>query len=158
MRLVAARWRLRQRQDAAADLAAAEAALARGEALNPRHPDVLFTEGLVARFRAEAAAGGAERAALVETGLERVGKALAVNAGEGRYLALRGLFESMAARSEADPGRRQEGARRAVASLEAALKANPLLQREYGPALAAARLDAGDVSGIRGVRPRPAQL
>ncbi len=143
LRLVAARWRLRQRQDAAADLAAAEAALARGEALNPRHPDVLFTEGLVARFRAEAAAGGAERAALVERGLERVGRALAVNAGEGRYLALRGLFESMAARAEADPGRRQEGARRAVASLEAALKANPLLQREYAPALAAARLDAG---------------
>jgi serine/threonine-protein kinase len=155
MRLVAARWRQRQRQDMAADLGAAEAALARGEALNPRQPDVLYTEGLVARLRAEAVAGAAERAALVRTGLERVGKALAVNAGEGRYLALRGLFESMAARAEADPGRRQEGARRAVASLEAALKANPLLQREYGPALATARLDAG---GVRGAGPRPAQL
>jgi hypothetical protein len=40
-----------------------------------------------------------------------------------------------------------------VASLEAALRINPLLQREYGRALAAARLDAG----IAGARP-PAQL
>jgi hypothetical protein len=48
--------------------------------------------------------------------------------------------------------RRAQAARKAVATLEAALKANPLLQREYGPALAEARLDA------RLGTPRPNQL
>ena len=56
------------------------------------------------------------------------------------------------ARLETDPRRREQAARKAVATLEAALKANPLLQREYGPALAEARLDAGLAT------PRPAQL
>jgi hypothetical protein len=88
----------------------------------------------------------------VREGLDRVGRALAINAGDGRYLALRGLLESMAARGEADPARRRDGAKAAVASLEAALKANPLLQREYGPALAEARMDAGTLQA------RPAQL
>ena len=47
------------------------------------------------------------------------------------------------ARLEVDPARKKEGARQAVASLQQALKANPLLEREYGPVLADARLDAG---------------
>ena len=77
-------------------------------------------------------------------GLERIGKALAINAGEARYLALRGLSRvdggPAGDRSQPPP---EQAARRAVASLEAALRTNPLLQREYGPALAEARLDAG---------------
>ena len=152
MRLLAARWRQRQRQDAEPDLRAAAAELAHAEALNPQQPDVFFTEGLVARCRAEGARDDAARSAALREGLDRVGKALAINAGEARYLALRGLFESMGARQERDPARRKERARQAVASLEAAFKANPLLQREYGPALAEARLDAG------GLQPRPSQL
>jgi len=151
-RLITARWRQRQRQDPGPDLRAAMEALGRAEALNARQPEVFFTQGLVARCRAEAAAGGPARTAAVREGLEKVGKALAINAGEARYLALRGLLEAMAARTESDANRRREGAGRAVASLEAALRINPLLQREYGPALAAARLDAGAAG------PRPAQL
>jgi serine/threonine-protein kinase len=139
---LAARWRLRQRQDPAPDLRDAGAELARAEAANPRQPDVFFTQALVARDRAEAAAGPWERAAALREGMERIGEALAINSGEGRYLALRGLLEELSARGETDPARRRELARRAVASLEAAFKANPLLQREYGPALADARLDA----------------
>ena len=108
-----------------------------------RAPAVHQVQGLVARYRAEAAPGTKEKTAAVHEGLERAARALAINAGEGRYLALRGLLESMGSRLETDPARRREGARRAVASLEAACKANPLLQREYGPALAEARLDAG---------------
>jgi tetratricopeptide (TPR) repeat protein len=152
VKLLAARWRQRQRRDAAPELTAAAAELTRAETLNPQQPDVFFTEGLIARYRAETARDNAARAAALGAGLERVGKALAINAGEARYLALRGLFESMAARLEKDPTRRASQARQAVASLEAAFRINPFLQREYGPALAEARLDAG------GLQPRPAQL
>jgi predicted Ser/Thr protein kinase len=158
LRLIAARWRQRRRQDPSPDLRDATAALARGEALNPQHPDVFFTQGLVARYRAEAAPGAKEKAAAVREGLERAARALAINAGEGRYLALRGLLESMGSRLETDAARRREGARRAVASLEAACKANPLLQREYGPALAEARLDAATQGTAGTAGTRPAQL
>jgi hypothetical protein len=152
IKLLAARFRQRQHQDAGPDLRATAAELVRAEALNPQQPDVFFTEGLVARCRAEGTTDNAARTAALREGLDRVGRALALNAGEGRYLALRGLFESMDARQESDPARRRERARQAVASLEAAFKANPLLQREYGPALTEARLDAGTL------QPRPAQL
>ncbi|MEO6192187.1 MAG: protein kinase [Thermoanaerobaculia bacterium] len=149
---LAARWRMRQRQDPEPDLRSAAAELARAEALNPQQPDVFFTQGLIARDRAEAAPDGRARAAALREGLECAGKALAINAGEARYLALRGSLESIGARLETDPRRREQAARQAVATLEAALKANPLLRREYGPALAEARLDAGLKT------PRPAQL
>src|SRR5436305_2185258 len=150
VRRIAARWRMRQRQDPTADLRDADAELARAEAANPQPPDVFFTQALIARDRAERAPDARARAAAVQKGLERIGKALAVNAAEARYLALRGLLEEMSARLETDPNRRREQARRALASLEAALRANPLLQREYGAALADARLDAG----VRSPRPR----
>jgi predicted Ser/Thr protein kinase len=149
---VAARWRMQRRQDPGPDLRDAASELGRAEALNPRQADVLFTQALIARDRAETARDAHDRAAAIQEGLERIGKALAVNAAEPRYLALRGLLEEMSARLETDPNRRKEQARRALASLEAALRANPLLQREYGAALADARLDAGALS------PRPRQL
>ena len=139
---VGARWRMQQRQDPGPDLRAAAADLAHAETLNPRQADVLFTQALIARDRAETTQDGRARAAALQEGLERIGKALAVNPSEARYQALRGQLEEMSARLETDPNRRQEQARKALASLEAALKANPLLQREYGPALADARLDA----------------
>jgi serine/threonine-protein kinase len=153
---IAARWRMLQRQDPGPDLREAAAELGRAEALNPRQPDILFTQAQIARDRAETARDGRARTAALREGLEWIGKALAVNAGEARYLALRGLLEEMSARLEADPNRRQEQARRALASLEAALKANPMLQREYGAALADARLDAR--LDERTASPRPRQL
>ena len=72
-----------------------------------------------------------------------MGRALAVTPGEGRFLALRGFFQVRAAGLETDPDRRRAGTRAAVASLEAALAANPLLAHEYGTVLAEARLEAG---------------
>jgi len=142
VRLVAARWNLKRKVSPASSLGDATADLLRAEKVNARNPDVLFAQGQVARFQAEAATDS-RQAALLREGLERVGRALAINPGEGRYLALRGLLLYRTARLDADPGRRQDGARQAAASLQAALKANPLLAREYGPVLADARLDAG---------------
>ena len=158
VRRIAARWRTRLRQDPGPDLQAAAAELRHAEELNPRQADVFFTQAQIARDRAEAARDGRDKAAAIREGLERVGKALAINAGEGRYLALRGLLEELSARLETDPVRRQEQARQALASLEAAFRTNPVLQREYGAALADARLDARLEERIGSPRPGPRQL
>ncbi|HEX3552104.1 MAG TPA: protein kinase [Thermoanaerobaculia bacterium] len=141
VRLVAARWDLRRKQGPGAALDAAEADLRRAEKVNAKSPDVLFAQALVDRYRAEADPG--KSAPALRAGLERMDRALAINPGEARYLALRGLLLHRTARLDADPARRREGARQAVASLQQALQANPLLEREYGPVLADARLDAG---------------
>src|SRR4029077_12121707 len=77
----------RQRQDAGPARRAADAELARAEALNPQQPDVFFTEGLVARCRAEGTTDSAARTAALREGLDRVARALALNAGEGAHLA-----------------------------------------------------------------------
>ena len=68
----------------------------------------------------------------VRLGLLRIDRALAINPGEARYLAQRGALLHLAARLETDPVRRREEAARAAAELREALKANPLLEREYG--------------------------
>jgi hypothetical protein len=130
----------------------AAASLRRAEALNPEQPDVFFTQALAARYRAEGTKDLKDRDAALREGLGRIGKALAINAGEARYLALRGLLQLRTAQAETDAARRREGTRQAAASLQEALKINPLLRREYGPILTEARLEAG-LS-----RPRPAQL
>ncbi|HEV7785231.1 MAG TPA: hypothetical protein VGQ28_07840, partial [Thermoanaerobaculia bacterium] len=143
VRLVVARWELKRKANPLVSLGQAAADLHRAEAVNAKSPDVLFAQAQVARFEAEAAADSSRAAPSLREGLNRVGRALAINPGEGRYLALRGLLLYRTARLDSDPGRRREGARQAVASLQAALKANPLLAREYGPVLADARLDAG---------------
>jgi tetratricopeptide (TPR) repeat protein len=141
VRIVAARRDLQVKASCEKSLTQAATDLRRAEAVNPKYPDVLFTQALVARWRAEADPGKSKAA--LQEGLERVGRALAINASEARYLALRGLLQHRLARQDSNPDRRREGARQAVASLQAALKANPLLAREYGPVLADARLDAG---------------
>ncbi len=138
---MAARWNLGRKASPKPDLDAAAADLRRAETVNSKYPDVFFTQAQVARWRAEADPG--RSAAALREGLDQVGRALAINGGEGRYLALRGLLQYRLARLEFDPSRRREGARQAVASLQQAIKANPLLAREYGPVMGDARLDAG---------------
>ncbi|HEV2852064.1 MAG TPA: protein kinase [Thermoanaerobaculia bacterium] len=143
MDVIAARWSLGRRQDPGPALRRAAAELARAEALNREQPDVFFTQAEIARYRAETAPDARTRAAALREGLGRVGKALAINAGEARYLALQGLLQYRTARQETDAARRREGAKQAAASLQEALKANPLLARDYGPVLKEARLEAG---------------
>jgi eukaryotic-like serine/threonine-protein kinase len=138
-----ARFELRRKASPAAALDQADAALAQAERVNPKYPDVFFTQAQVARYRAEATADRRQASAALSEGLDRVAKALAATPGEGRYLALRGLLLYRAAGLEAAAERRRAGAREAVAALEAGLKANPLLAREYGSVLAEARLEAG---------------
>lgn len=143
VRLVAARFCLTRRASPAPELDRADAALQAAAKLDPRHPDVFFTQAQVSRFRAESASDRGRMGEALRGGLDRVAQALAVTPGDGRYLALQGLLRYRAASLEPDSARRLNAAREAVASLEAALKANPLLAREYGPVLGEARQSAG---------------
>jgi serine/threonine-protein kinase len=124
--LIAARWARRQGGDAEQALREASAELRRAEALNPEQPDVYLAQAEIERWRAEWAP--TRKAGHLEAGLERVRKALAINPGEARYLAYQGLLLHRLAQRE-----------QAAASLEEALKINPLLRREYGPILEEAR-------------------
>lgn len=139
--LLAARWAARQGRSPEALLGQATADLSRAEDLNPAHPDVFFTGAQAERYRVEWELGsrrpspGARET--VRRGIARIGQALALNSGEARYRAERGALLHLAARLETDPARRQEETARAVAELREALKANPLLEREYGVILRA---------------------
>lgn len=146
--VIAARWSLGRRQDPSAAFRKAQEELAQAEVLNPEQPDVFFTQAEVARYQIGDQVGDAA----LRKGLERVGRALAINPGEPRYLALQGLFRYRTAQGEADPDRRREGAQQAAAALEKALKANPLLAKDYEDVLKEARLEAGLM------RPRPLNL
>lgn len=139
LHLIAARWALRQKRDALPDLEPAGSALAKAEALNPGSPEIFQAQAEVARYRAEAAlARGGQPREEIRRGLDRLAKALEIRPEDARTLALQGALWEIAARSETDPAR-GEAVAQATAALEKALQLNPLLQREYGPVLAAVR-------------------
>lgn len=133
--LLAARWAARQGGSPEALLGQTTADLFRAEDLNPAHPDVFFTGALAERYRVEWALKGRAPSPVhrdrVRLGLLRIDRALTINPGEARYRAERGALLHLAARLETDPARRREEAARAAAELREALKANPLLKREY---------------------------
>jgi tetratricopeptide (TPR) repeat protein/predicted Ser/Thr protein kinase len=130
--LLAARRALRQGRNPEPSLREAASALREAEALNPQQPEVFFTQAQVERCRAA-----------VDDGLDRIGKALAINPGEARYLAEKGELLLLSARRETAPGRRRERAGEAAAALRTAVEVNPLLRREHGPALAEAERESG---------------
>jgi tetratricopeptide (TPR) repeat protein/predicted Ser/Thr protein kinase len=141
--LLAARRALRQKRAPERALGEADIALRKAEALNPQQPEVFFTQAQVERCRAE---GGSSRA--IGEGLTRIGKALAINPGEARYLAEKGMLLLLAARRETAPEPRRERAGAALASLRKAVEVNPLLRREYGPTLAEAERESGAALSI----------
>src|SRR5262249_36567784 len=98
---------------------------------------IYIAEAQVERQRAEAAlARGGDPEEILQLGLSRVDKALAIHPDEPEALALRGALTALTAR--------RETAARAAADLDTAIRLNPLLQREYGPVLDQARkLSAG---------------
>lgn len=144
--LIAGRWEARQGRDPAAAFGTAEADLGRAGQLDPAKPEIHLTQAQIERHRAAWSLDHtrpdlARRA--VESGLGHVTEALASNPGDPPALAEQGLLHSLAARLETDPARRRDQARRAAAALGRALDTDPLLRREYGPALAEARRLAG---------------
>lgn len=141
--LIAARHALRDRRDPGPALRAADDALARAEALNRSAPDIYLAQALVERCRAEhELARGGRPEESVRQGLERAARALAINPGDAPGFAARGALLHLGARLETDPARHREQAQRAAESLRKAIRLNPLLQKEYGPVLAAAETAA----------------
>ena len=110
--LIAARHALQRKRDPRPALDAATAALARAEALNPNAPEIFLAQAQVERWRSDP-----------DAGLERIGKALALNSEDAHSHAVRGTLLRLA-------GRQAE----AENSLRKAFALNPLLKREYGPA------------------------
>jgi predicted Ser/Thr protein kinase len=138
LHLISARWALRQKRAPDLDLDQADSALAKAEALNPGSPEIFQAQAESARYRAEAAlAGNGRPQEAIRRGLDRLARALSIRPEDARSLALHGALWQLAAHAETDPARRAEASARAAASLEKALRLNPLLQREYEPDRAA---------------------
>ncbi len=136
--LLAGHLEARRGRDPEPAFAAAADAFATAARRNPAEPEIPFARGELELRRAEwlLARGGSLQAAL-RRGLAAAAAALAGNPAEPRYQALRGRLLQLAAGQEDDPARRGALARSARADLERAVRTNPLLRREVGPALAA---------------------
>jgi serine/threonine-protein kinase len=139
--LVAGRREQSQKGNGEVPFRAAEADLARAEALNPKQSEIFFTAAEIARFRAEA--NPKDAGAVAEKGLVRIEKAIAINAGEARYLALRGILQTLAAENRKPGPQRSALAQHALASFDEAVHRNPTLASDYAPWRERAR-KAGD--------------
>ncbi len=78
---------------------------------------------------------GTEHAALLVEGLQAVEQGLKVKADAGPLLAMKAVLLSQQSRSEPDVAARAAQEQLARQSFEKALSINPLLEREYGPAI-----------------------
>jgi serine/threonine-protein kinase len=126
--LLTARWLRGQSRSPQAAFQNAERSLARAETLNPKEPEVYFEAARLARYRGEASP--AQASPLIARGLVAIDKAVAINAGEARYLALRGVLQTLAAEGSKAGAARTDWLRKATASFEEALRRNPLLGAE----------------------------
>ena len=78
---------------------------------------------------------GTEHAALLMEGLQAVEQGLKIKADAGPLLAMKAVLLSQQSRSEPDVAARAAQEQLARQSFEKALSINPLLEREYGPAI-----------------------
>lgn len=78
---------------------------------------------------------GTEQAALLMEGLQAVEQGLKIKADAGPLLAMKAVLLSQQSRSEPDVAARAAQEQLARQSFEKALSINPLLEREYGPAI-----------------------
>jgi hypothetical protein len=155
------RWASRQHRLAAKDFEAARVPLLPlldKDRVDPRLYQALAEiRALEAAWFLEGKKKGVEEA--IRDGLAMAEKALALNPHMTTALLSRGDLLLVRARAAAEPGFRREEARGAEEALLAALRENPLLEREVQPTLAEARkllgAEVGDdaVPGGRRVAP-----
>ncbi|HPC82191.1 MAG TPA: protein kinase [Thermoanaerobaculaceae bacterium] len=152
--LVAARWALARGGSPSPHLAAARPALERALALNPRSAESHHTSARLRLLEAEwIRREGGDPARAVAAGLREVAQALDINPRRPDTLAVRGALRLVrAGAGQADLAE----LRLAAADLNAALEANPLLQKDYGRYSEAAeqRLERGRLTA-GGRRPEP---
>lgn len=137
LHLLQAQWHRRQRRLAEAALERASIALTASIKTNGQRAASYLTRARVAQLRADLAAGQAAQAALSE-GLEATRTALVVSPGSAQALLLQGQL-LLAEALRAPLAERTSMAQPALAALEQALKLNPMLGYEGGPARDRAR-------------------
>ncbi len=155
---VAGRWEARQGRSPRAAYARAEEALSKARSALATVPGVWADVAELARWKAEAELSeGRDPGGEISRGLAAAAKALALETGSAEAHAARGALLLVGARAERRPGRRKEVASEALAALDRALSANPLLARELSPLASEARKMAsppgpGHPSRIRSLR------
>ncbi|EYF08353.1 protein kinase domain-containing protein [Chondromyces apiculatus] len=139
---------------------AAHDALSKAHALNPRSARPLATLASLHRDRAELSRPGGRADGDIAEGLQRIRAALELTPTMPAYRALQGSLLVLRARGARDPGVRMALYQQAREELQAALKGNRFLEREYGRWLAETELQlpAGEgtpASSGPQVRPAP---
>jgi hypothetical protein len=138
--LIAARWVMKQGGSPKAAFRSAESALDASLTLNPDFGEAYETRADLHRWealwRVETGQAVGEE---IQRGLVATDKALSINPGSASALALRGALWLIRAHERPAGAGRAEAARLSIESLEAALRMNPLLKREFGPLLDEAR-------------------
>jgi tetratricopeptide (TPR) repeat protein len=140
--LAEARWQVTIGEDAASAFAEAREHFERSAELTPEEPRIYEARARAALAEARWLSGRGRPAAAtaaIERGLEDAGRALDLMPDLARAAALAGALLRLQAALEPDSTRRGELAAEAVARLEKALAANPLLEHLYAPELEAAR-------------------
>ncbi|WP_437675776.1 protein kinase domain-containing protein [Sorangium sp. So ce131] len=142
-------WTSKERRLEAGDFEAARAPLLPlldRERVDPRLYDALAQiDALEAAWRLEGEKTGAEKA--IEHGLAMAEKALALNPRLARALFTRGSLLLARARAARERAARFAAARSAEGAFTAALRENPLLERDVEPALRQARRLLGEQGG-----------
>ncbi len=130
--LLEARWRIQRGNNPVESFARAQKALNSALELNPAKAEICLSLAELRRWQAEWRINKSQPLQTdLRDGLAMLGKALSINPLMADAVALHGALYLTQARSELDPSRRIESARRALESLERAFKMNPLLEREY---------------------------
>ena len=134
--LLSARWALGRNASARASLSEAGKAFQQAVQLNQRDSEIFAHFAEFYRWQAEAdLRSGAPATEAIAQGQARLTAALALNPANARAVALQGVLAELEARAEKEAGKRGEALARARQSIEAAMRVNPLLGREFGPIL-----------------------
>ncbi|WP_438034637.1 protein kinase domain-containing protein [Sorangium sp. So ce204] len=138
--LLSARWAASRGGSPAAALDAAERSLLRALEANGDNPRIFGSLAEVHRQRAALTGPGLlDVRSEVEAGLALIERTLAIDPGFPLGRARKGALLLLRAKAERERAARLDLAQRAGASLDEALRGNPLLAREYAPLLDEAR-------------------
>jgi serine/threonine-protein kinase len=135
--IAAARWEMRRERRAVESFTGAERSLHKALRLDPQNVEALMDMAQLWRLKAEwMISQDASAAAAIDSGIEYARRAARVDNELAEAAALRGRLLLLKAKQAGSP---TAVAKEAEASLEAALRSNKNLQREYGPFLEQAR-------------------
>ncbi len=137
--LLEGRWNKDQGRDPAALFDRADAALRQALALDPESADFYLELATLERSWAEWLSDDEAAHERIDSGLELVEDALAINLTDAAAIGLRGELLLLEARFAPSPDRKAELLQRAEDSLSRALEINPNFSKDFDPLLREAR-------------------